>query len=360
MTPQADSDQASLTLAEYLFGGTMLRPWRLAYGLAPIISVLEQHRVPIAPLLADARIPRFALEEPSYRISLEQELSFFRAALRRLDLPTAGIEVGQQFNLALFGVVGLAASCAPTVRDLFRTVPEFPTLCWGSNELAVWREGDEEYLALYPDDRFGDIASFFVERDATAALVLFRQTLGADLAPASVRFAHSPPADTAPYDALFRCPVRFGDGVNQIRFARATWDAVPPQANSMSYRFYINQCRRLSELMTAPLSYADVVRSRLRAATPVPDFDQLVDELHLSGRTLQRRLAEEGTSFSVLLADVRLERAREMLGRGGMHNDEIARVLGFAEASAFSRAFKHWTGASPQAYLRGLGVDDAQ
>lgn len=56
------------------------------------------------------------------------------------------------YNLALFGVLGLAASSAPTVRDLFRLVPTYPELAWGCVEQAVWREDDEEYVAFYAND----------------------------------------------------------------------------------------------------------------------------------------------------------------------------------------------------------------
>ena len=336
--------------AEYLFGSTMLRPFRLAYGLAPVIEVLEEQGLAIAPLLAAADIPRFALEEPSYRIRFDQELSFIRQALQRLKMPSAGLVIGQRYHLALFGVLGLAASCAPTMRDLFRTVPSYPNLAWGCIEQSVWRAGDEEYVAFDENADVGDCAAFFVERDTTATLTLFRQTLGADLAPLSVRFRHLPPPDPEAYHAFFGCPLSFGDSVNEIRFRRSVWDARPPQANAMSYRFFDNQCQRLSAVMLEPLSYADTIRSRLRNATPIPSLTEVVASLYLTKRTLQRRLDEEGTSFSSLLTEARRERAFELMRRSGMDNSAIAHSLGFEDASAFSRAFKSWTGLAPREF----------
>lgn len=338
--------------AVYLFGSTMLRPYRLAYGLAPIIEILEERGHAVAPLLADVNIPRFALEEPSYRIRFEQELMFIRLALAELKLPAAGLDVGQRYHLPLFGVLGLAASCAPSVRELFHTVPSYPTLAWGSIELSLWRDGDEEYVAFHENAEVGDCAEFFVLRDTTATLTLIRQAIGADVVPVSVRMRQPQPKDLAPYATFFSCHLSFGDSVNEIRFHNSVWEAQPPQANAMSYRFFSNQCRRLSDVMHEPLSYADVVRSRLRTATPIPPLTEVVNSLYLTKRTLQRRLSEEHTTFEKLMEEVRLERAMDLMRRSGMHNDEIAYVLGFKDASAFSRAFKSWTGDSPQIFRR--------
>ena len=334
----------------YLFGSSMLRPLRLAYGLAPVIEVLEAHGHDISPLLSATDIPRFALEEPSYRIRFDQELNFIRRALATLARPTAGLEVGMRYNLAIFGVLGLAAACAPTMRELFHVVPTWPELSWGAIELTVWRTGDEEYVAFHENADVGDLGPFFVERDTAATLALFRQNLGASVNPSRVSFRHPAPPDIGPYERYYRAPVRFEAEANQIHFPRSAWDSPPPQANAMSYRFYANQCQRLSAVMQEPLSYADVVRSRLRASTPIPALPDVVSALHLTRRTLQRRLDEEGTSFSALLNEVRLERARDLMRRSGWQNGEIARALGFDDASAFSRAFKSWTGTSPRKY----------
>ena len=79
----------------------MLRPLRLAYGLAPVIEVLEAHGHDISPLLSATDIPRFALEEPSYRIRFDQELNFIRRALATLARSTSALTVEPMSSMAM-------------------------------------------------------------------------------------------------------------------------------------------------------------------------------------------------------------------------------------------------------------------
>jgi AraC-like DNA-binding protein len=81
-----------------------------------------------------------------------------------------------------------------------------------------------------------------------------------------------------------------------------------------------------------------------------PTLEQIAPRLHMSSRTLRRRLDEEGTSFRQILGEVRRELASRYLMEGRLSVGEIAFLLGFSEPSAFHRAFKQWTGHAPHAY----------
>jgi AraC-like DNA-binding protein len=81
----------------------------------------------------------------------------------------------------------------------------------------------------------------------------------------------------------------------------------------------------------------------------------LAEALHISPRTLQRRLADEGTSFKVLLDEARRELALRLIGERRMSIKETSYLLGFSEPGNFSRAFRRWTGAAPSRF-RGSGT----
>lgn len=338
---------------EFVFGGELSTPVRLAYGLVPLFQLLESRNLPTEDLLAAVEIPRFALEEPSYRISLVQELSFTRMALDRIDEDVA-LEVGRRFHLSMFGVVGLAAACAPSLRESFQLFLAYPALVWGLIEITLWRDSATEYIVFTPGDVVNELGDYFVERDMAAIKILFRNTLGQPVAPSALYLRRTAPRRKTSHDEFFGCQVTFAAAENAMHFGCDVWDAVPPQANEMSRHFFENQCRALSETMQAPFSYADIVRSRLRHATPIPSLPTLADALHLTTRTLQRRLAHEDESFATLLRDVRVARSKELIEHPTIAIEDIAYRLGFRDPDAFSRAFRSWTGFAPTEYRRRL------
>lgn len=164
--------------------------------------------------------------------------------------------------------------------------------------------------------------------------------------PLAVEFARP-----APYRRVFRAPVRFDAAANALEYARADVEDRLPAGNAELARGNDEVLvRYLARLGQSRL--ASRVQQALLDAMPAgaPSKSAVARTLGMSARNLQRRLAEEGTSFSALLADARVSLARTYVDEGRLSVTEIAFVLGFADTSAFSRAFKRWTGLSPRAY----------
>ncbi len=332
------------------FGTDMATPVRLAYGLGPLIQVLQAAGHGVEALLRAAEIPAFALEEPRVRIRVEQEARFTCLALEQLCLTHAGLLVGQRYHMVTFGVLGLAAACAPTVRSLLHTMLSYPVLAWGMTQCSLWSDERQSILVFELDEAASDCSLFYVERDMSCTVTVLRDMLGGHGQPLAVHFAHAAPADAAPYASFFGCPVHFGAAANELWFDPRIWKEAPPQSDEMSFRFFDNQCRHISEMLLAPLDYSDIVRGRLRSITPIPSLRELAAALRLTERSLQRRLANENTNFTALLREVRLDQARRLLHRPAVHVDQIAERLGFEDPIAFSHAFKEWTGLSPREF----------
>jgi AraC-like DNA-binding protein len=139
--------------------------------------------------------------------------------------------------------------------------------------------------------------------------------------------------------------------VNAVEFRRADVEQRLPAGNAELARSSDEVLvRYLARVQDARISSR--VQQALLEALPdgTPSKPTVARRLGMSARNLQRHLASEGTSFSALLNEARITLARNYVDEGRLSVTEIAFVLGFADTSTFSRAFKRWTGVAPRQY----------
>jgi AraC-like DNA-binding protein len=124
-----------------------------------------------------------------------------------------------------------------------------------------------------------------------------------------------------------------------------------PQANEHTTAIAREQCRQLLASRYARTGVAGRVRDQLvaRLAAP-PDLEAVAAALHMSERTLRRRLSDEGVSFRGLLDEIREQLAEGFLITGGLSVAETAERLGYVEVSSFSQAFRRWKGVGPREF----------
>lgn len=187
-----------------------------------------------------------------------------------------------------------------------------------------------------------------------AALKFAREGTGVDLTPLQVCFAHKGPADRSEHRRYFRTDVRFDAGSTSMLLSAA--DAVRPLVGADDALSTIVR-RRLDKLLherearhtgTLTARVRHILVERLGDATLTPQL--AADALAISPRTLSRRLADEGTSFRVLLDDVRREFACALLHDQSLSVGDVAFFLQYSEPAAFHRSFRRWTGQTPRAF----------
>jgi len=178
---------------------------------------------------------------------------------------------------------------------------------------------------------------------------------GREVYPQAVEFVYPAPADAAPYRAAFRCPVSFNAPRDSMLFAHADATApLPtfnPQLAELHERFAGEYLRQFDHAQTSYRAREVIIR---RLPDGEPRRDAVADELHMSERTLQRRLQDEATSFLQLLDDTRRELAEQYLSRLQLSLAQAAYLLGFADQSSFFRACRRWFKLSPGQYRSQL------
>lgn len=289
---------------------------------------------------------------------LKSYVSFYEEAAKALNRPFLGLELGQNFRLWEIGPVYPLLATAPTLREALAVFLRFQA-SWQSQTLSsVAQEfGETRYgyaindMAIWPrvQDSENSMGSF---------CALIRQLLSDRWSPVEVCFEHDTSGRDLQLERFFRCPVRGNAAANSILLRDTELDR-PMHAwvNSNAPARAIVETH-LFDLLRPPEDSFRPIHERLaqlidqRLGRESVDLDTLADKLGLAPRTLRRQLGSFGTSFSEVLNLERRKKAEMLLSTGTIKLSQLAAHLGYANQSAFSRAFREWTGESPIAALR--------
>ena len=200
----------------------------------------------------------------------------------------------------------------------------------------VWVLAHEQEPALLVDVCFAWI------------LTLGQRGTGRPLRPKRVDFERTV-ANREMYEAHFRCPVKFKAPHNALIFSKSDMDLPFVTYNADLLATVAPQLEAELSEQLAQKTFSEQAKGILKQllAGQRPGIDDLARELHLSTRTLQRRLTDQGITFQRLLDEARHELARHYLLHSSRELNETAYLLGYEDANSFFRVFQHWEGTPP-------------
>ncbi|MGH3724183.1 MAG: AraC family transcriptional regulator ligand-binding domain-containing protein [Mycobacterium sp.] len=299
------------------------------------------------------------LTDTTTEIEASEELAVIRNILARLgDHPGFGMEVGSKFALGNYGLFGFAMLSSPTLRAAIEFGCRHIQLANVFSNITFDESGEQGLIRFDSSDTPPDVHDFLVEREIATirAIVpsLFNKVTDELLTQCQFDLVLSKERGSR-VRLPAALPLKYDQADTVLRFPRWVLDSRPPQAHAPTAELLEAQCQDLLRARTRRRGLADQVRSRLmRDPGRIPSMAEVATELHVDPRTLRRRLRNEGTSFRALT-----EEARAALSPGlleiGLRVEEVARRLGYTEASSFSRAFTRWHGTPPSQYVRPQG-----
>jgi AraC-like DNA-binding protein len=315
-----------------------------------LTELVKQWRIPPADLLGPLGLDESQLEGPGSAISLETWLALFDRARRLTGDAAIGIHLGLQMRISAYGYPGVMAMSSPTIGDALALAIKYGPLVTSVFELRRRTAGSA--VALVVEER-KDVG---VVRDAvlTSAMVGLAK-VGASLAgrdlPVTIDLAIKEP----PYYAKFAHvlpPTRFEQPLNQVVLDADVMDWKLVNEDRLMLRLARERC----EHELGALCAEDLLVNRVRRLLPTDDGFRTVQEvasaIHMSTRTLKRRLAEQGVTYSSLVDRERRDKALLLLRQGDYSVNEVTQSLGYATLPAFLRAFRRWTNLTPKEYRR--------
>jgi AraC-like DNA-binding protein len=300
-------------------------------------------------LLTSAGLSHALIADANQRIAAESADALWQHAYEMANDPYLALHAAEALPFGAYKVLDFIVGNAPTIgAGLTRVLHYFPIVDpRGTLSIA------EEPGALVITMESGHGALPGPAQEFTLAALVLRSRASTDISwpVQQINFAMEAPDNPTEHERIFGCPIRFDQPRAQLVVARETWDR--PVSGSDSALFGVleeHATRLLHELSNAqPPSLLDRVRGVLREELSGGDVSavHVAKRLGVGERTLQRRLGEVNTTFIEVLANAREQMACEYLREPGVSIAEVAFLLGFAEQSSFTRAFKRWTGKPP-------------
>jgi AraC-like DNA-binding protein len=324
--------------------------------LQPAFPLLAEHGVDPAAVLAGTGLTPSSFGDTELRIPYAVGGGVLARCAAATRVPHFGLLVGARFELAMFGLLGQLIRNSPTVGDALQQLVRHLHL-HDRGAIAFTMDLGRAQTALgyavYRSDTPG-IAEIYDLALSVGASIM-RVLCGSSWRPGLVTLAHRAPADAAPYRRHFGAPVRFDAPHSELVFPSRWLDLrlsdAAPAARVAAERVATAQERRerlgerVHRIVKGLLVSGDLSSQRVAAIVGMHE------------RVLRRRLHGEGTSLAVIVDRARLEGARALLDETELSLPDIAAALAYSDATAFSRAFRRWTGTTPNAWRnRGTGA----
>lgn len=321
-----------------------------AHYLLLLCQHLHTRGISSEQVLAGTELGLAELEHPNRQVPLALCLKVFANTQRLLPDPGLGLHLGQLLNIRSHGFLGYAVLSSRTIGEATDLAVRYFRTRTSLLEIRLFREGEMAVIQLDERVPLGSIKVMVLDALISLFMVCGQQVTGRKFN-AEIRLSYPEQAHHAALRAQLGDRLSFDCAFTQVRFPRVGLQiplGLPdPQLLAMAKV----QCEaELQRLHDEGGLLPDVRRiTKLRLAETAT-LESVANDLHLSPRTLRRRLAELGTSFQMILEQLRRGRAVELLLHSGLSVDQIATELGYLDPSNFGRAFRRWTGQSPRAY----------
>lgn len=307
------------------------------------------------PFLERHEIDPHVLRDPDRYINCKAGIELFEYTSEQLKAPLFGLQLAQIQSPEIFGCVTTLCRAAPTVRQAIMCFIEYIPVVHSPAAILELAEGaTQSELRWHVGSDFGcNVQANY--KGALLNVKLLQMLCGTRFKPDLVKLAAQPrKQDIGELESLLNARFGIATEENSIAFASSFLDQPVTTANRLVYKLlggYLEQVKAASRT-----ELADRVEDYIRGNLSSRDccIERCALKLDISVRTLQARLSSAGLNFSDLLEKLRLDVATQSLEQPALSLEEIADMLGYAEQSSFGRAFKRWTGKTPNQFRQQL------
>jgi AraC-like DNA-binding protein len=312
-----------------------------------IFARLEELGIRATAVLRRAGLPQACVNEPRVLLKTEELFALWRAIGEVSGNPTIGLQIGTETKTERFHPIGLAALSSETFGAAMNQLARYKQLT--CPEEIVQQKDTEDWSIQFRWLLAEDVEPpVLIECCFAWVLSVARVGTGARVSPLRVEFVQ-PRTHGKTVERHFGCPVVCGADRNAIVFRAADADRPFVTRNAELLGMLAPQFEKELEQNNGIENFVERVRTAIQHSLTGrrPTIEDIADDLHISSRTLQRRLHEERSSFQGVLEGARHQLARQYLNNSVLELNEAAYLLGYEDSNSFVRAFRTWEGVPP-------------
>lgn len=314
-----------------------------------MVKTLAEYGLDAQALFTEAGLD-FSSLQTQERQEARNMQTVWRLATQHSGDDAFGITFAKNMNPMILHGLGFSWMASDSLLDAFIRLVKYYRLITTAGGIELKEQG-EVYRVRYLIPTQGTPAPASLDAALAIFLQFCRFTKGANMSPTKVALQREKPKNHQAFESYFQCDIDYESEFNSLYFSKTLLEETLPTANPELARandqVVIEYLRKFDQ--------GDIV-SKVRAIiieclpSGSPSQDKIAAAVHMSARTLQRKLVDKQTSYKHLLDEIRQELAKQYLREKGRTIGEVTYLLGFSEPSNFTRSFKRWTGITPAEY----------
>ncbi|ENV31768.1 AraC family transcriptional regulator [Acinetobacter gerneri] len=264
--------------------------------------------------------------------------------------PALGLEIAEYVEPKHLGIIAYIAMSCDSIGEALNRYYDFHRLIYDGSPLKV--ENNQQYLSIRWEDLPVELTTQVTNEIAIALMVQFlKRFLGfLDIQLHEVHFSHAAPKDVMIYERYFKCKVRFSQARTELFFPSSELNKPIQQGDQTLQLLLKQQAQALLEKLPNTTQLDERLQQAILKGLQTNHYqiEAIADVLNMSVRRLQKHLQSQNSTYQQRTQEVRLLLAKQYLDDPHLSLKEIALLLCYSEQSAFQRAFKLWTGMTPQ------------
>lgn len=305
-------------------------------------------------LCADIGIEPSQLNDSGQRLKFEEAYRTWECAFKLTRDPLLGLHIGESANPTILGLVGHLMQSSPDLLQAFQNVCIHAEVATDMFQYHLKQKGEQVFLQFRPAALWVNVsassARHATEQAMAGTLQVFYLLSGHRVYPQLATFNYKRPsaAHAGEYERVFQSPVKFNAPASELIFSEHQLN-IPVLSYDRSLLSVFERLLKEKKTKANP-TWVQQLRQLILGefSGQVPAIEILASRMNLTTRSLQRRLAEEGTTYREFTTAIKSEVASQLLAAQGSKVTQVAQLLGYSEASAFRRAYKQWNNKTPR------------